>query len=306
MVVNGDLNKKRRRYKAEHQTRVKKNEVTIQHKNPHIERVAVLQRNPDKEYALEILKDIAHRVSYLMKENKFAVKDLVEFYPKDKRLLGMNVNRGAKIMLRLRSPYDEFQFLPRESIMGTMLHELTHNIFGPHDKNFYSKLDNLAARQWVIEQQNLYDHFVGTGAKLGAPSMDFIGGSKNNRVNEKLVRTKRINNVNFTNGKVLGSYTNNGRRIDVVNTKSAKEMAAIAAERRFKDNLSCGEGHSIDIEQPEQGELTEVYVLTDSESESEGTVTDQSGKRSKEEQVEKNIKKPKKNDDADIEIIDLT
>lgn len=113
--------------------------MTIQ-KNEHIDKVAVMQKKPNRDYALEILKDIAHRVSYLMREYKFKVGQLVEFYPKNKRLLGMNVNRGAKIMLRLRDPFNEEVFLSREAVLGTMLHELTHNVYGPHNALFYKKL----------------------------------------------------------------------------------------------------------------------------------------------------------------------
>ena len=140
------------------------------HKNPHIKKVAVLQCKPNQEGALNIIKEIARKVSFLMKENHLKVVSLVEFYPRDQRLLGMNVNHGLKIMLRLRCPTDEFQFLSMESILGTMLHELTHNLFGPHDKKFYDKLDELIGRQWVIEQRGLYDTFLGNGHRLGGRS----------------------------------------------------------------------------------------------------------------------------------------
>ncbi|QLG74172.1 hypothetical protein HG535_0G00560 [Zygotorulaspora mrakii] len=190
-------------------------------KNPHVKELAVLQRLPNKGDALEILGDIAHRVSYLMKEHQFKVNSLVEFYPKDKRLLGMNVNRGMKIMLRLRNPHDEYQFLPRESIIGTMLHELTHNLFGPHDNKFYKKLDDLIGRQWVIEQQGLFDTFLGSGKRLGGQS----------------VRGRRaVNSVRISKlcGTRLGSGSN-----EAVPKLSPRELAAKAAIRRANDSKWC-------------------------------------------------------------------
>ena len=68
---------------------------------------------------------------------------MVEFFPRDQHLLGLNVNQGEKICLRLRPPQDITSFLPYNEIVGTMLHELTHNFIGPHNKAFYKFFDNL-------------------------------------------------------------------------------------------------------------------------------------------------------------------
>ncbi|SCU95908.1 LANO_0E11826g1_1 [Lachancea nothofagi CBS 11611] len=212
--------------------------VVIQ-KNAHINQVAVMQRKPKREYALAILKDIAHQVSLLMRENKFKVGQLVEFYPKNKQLLGMNVNGGAKIMLRLRQPFDEDQFLAREQILGTMLHELTHNLHGPHNAIFYKKLDELMARQWVIEQRGLFDGFIGRGRKLGVQP-------------KAKIPPQRLG----------GNVLNGGSRL-VPGRKSAKEMASEAAEKRAKDAQWCGRS-KVD-EEPAVQEL--AFIEIDSECE---------------------------------------
>lgn len=39
------------------------------------------------------------------------------------RLLGLNVNKGQRIDIRLRSPNDESIFLPYDDLLGTLLHE---------------------------------------------------------------------------------------------------------------------------------------------------------------------------------------
>ncbi|CAR29301.1 hypothetical protein ZYGR_0Z02240 [Zygosaccharomyces rouxii] len=199
------------------------------HANPHIQRVAVLQRKPSRDDALSLLKEIAKRVSYLMKENKFRVGMLVEFCPRDKRLLGMNVNRGTKILLRLRNPNDEFRFLPMESIMGTMLHELTHNLHGPHDNRFYAKLDDLLARQWVIEQQGLFDTFLGQGSRLG-------GSTRLPPLQQQLQKRP----TRSRGRKLGGSRAPRG---------TPREMAALAAQRRAQDSRSCGDASSYQHEQ---------------------------------------------------------
>ncbi|SCV02937.1 LAME_0H06414g1_1 [Lachancea meyersii CBS 8951] len=232
--------------------------MTIQ-RNAHVGKLAVMQRKPNRDYALAILKDIAHQVSLLMRENHFKVGQLVEFYPKNKRLLGMNVNGGSKIMLRLRQPFDEDQFLSREQILGTMLHELAHNVCGPHNAAFYRKLDELMARQWVIEQRGLFDGFVGRGRKLGARPRARIPGfvlgdssSNNNR------------GVNVLGGGDDGSGNSGlSGTLESKLRNSAKEMAALAAQQRAKDAQWCGRS-KID-EEPDIKELEFIDLDSDDE-----------------------------------------
>lgn len=181
-----------------------------------------------RDQALGLLKDIAQHVSYLMKENRFRVGLLVEFYPRDKLLLGMNMNRGYKIMLRLRNPNDEFQFLPRESIIGTMLHELTHNLHGAHDNRFYAKLDDLMARQWVIEQQGLFDTFLGEGRRLGGTAV---------AARERQLSLKQRRGQVRSRGRKLGG-SSSGRNA------SPREMAALAADRRARDSRTCADANA--------------------------------------------------------------
>ncbi|CCC68803.1 hypothetical protein NCAS_0B07190 [Naumovozyma castellii] len=256
------------------------------HENPHITKVAVLQRKPNNEYALQILQDITKQVSYLMKEEKFKVQTLVEFYPKDKRLLGMNVNAGQKIMLRLRTPGDEFQFLNREAILGTMLHELTHNLFGPHDRRFYEKLDQLSARQWVIEQQGLFDTFLGSGRRLGGSTRTL---SNNRRVRSIIGRSGK------GRGRKLGTITN--RPSSTFEGKTPREMAAVAAERRYNDDKWCGEKNNLENKkklEPNQDDLREetIIILDDDDA----TTTPETQKENKDDD----------DDIRPIEIIDLT
>ena len=193
-----------------------------------MQKIAVLQRKPLRDQALGLLKDIAQHVSYLMKENRFRVGLLVEFYPRDKLLLGMNMNRGYKIMLRLRNPNDEFQFLPRESIIGTMLHELTHNLHGAHDNRFYAKLDDLMARQWVIEQQGLFDTFLGEGRRLGGTAV---------AARERQLSLKQRRGQVRSRGRKLGG-SSSGRNA------SPREMAALAADRRARDSRTCADANA--------------------------------------------------------------
>ncbi|KAG0315796.1 hypothetical protein BGZ97_007814 [Linnemannia gamsii] len=104
------------------------------------------------EEAMRLLKKVATMVRPIMKARGWKISILAEFYTQG--LLGMNTNRGWKIQLCLRYHNDENTFLPWEDILGTMLHELTHNIRGPHDPVFYKALDDL---------NDEYDKIVASG-----------------------------------------------------------------------------------------------------------------------------------------------
>lgn len=195
--------------------------MELQH--PHIRKIAVLQRKPGKEDALKLLRDIAHHVSLLMRENGFKVTALVEFYPRDRSLLGMNVNRGQKIMLRLRDPQDEYRFLPWESLIGTMLHELTHNVFGQHDQRFYNKLDELSARQWCINQLGLKDHFKSSGVRLGSTNDRNVVTQQQGKVRKKP----------SSKGTRLGSLQGDDSNLRrTIRRMKPSQLAAMAAEQR--------------------------------------------------------------------------
>lgn len=78
---------------------------------------------PREAEALQTLRKVASLVKPIMRQRGWKVGILTEFWPPEKNLLGLNWNKGQKICLRLRYPYDERQFLPLEDVVDTMLHE---------------------------------------------------------------------------------------------------------------------------------------------------------------------------------------
>jgi len=52
------------------------------------------------------------------------VLQLSEFSPRNPGLLGLNVNRGAEVKIRLRPARDDDSFYDWHHILGTMLHEV--------------------------------------------------------------------------------------------------------------------------------------------------------------------------------------
>lgn len=200
-------------------------------KNPHINTITYLKKKPNSQYAFEILQDINTSVALLMRENGLKVSILTEFYPKQKNLLGLNVNHGYKIMLRLRQPFDDSRFLSREEIMNTMIHELVHNKIGPHNDKFKAQMKDWCGRQYVIETLGLVENFLGVGKRLGGVN---INSSYN-------IRQRRIQSLqqNTSNIKGGGSQRLGSSLVSTASSPilSAREMAAKAAAERLQKKI---------------------------------------------------------------------
>jgi hypothetical protein len=62
---------------------------------------------------------------------------------------------------RLRRAGEPGAFLPYESILGTLLHELAHNTRGPHDAAFYALLDALTAGAAAGREREMLSRHLG-------------------------------------------------------------------------------------------------------------------------------------------------
>ena len=123
----------------------------------HIGAIHELSGLPRSNEARDILLKIASDpgIKGVIEKHKFKVGILTELHPIETKveLRGLNKNMGQEILLKLRNrsgPNDIDLFLPYTDIRDTMLHELTHNVHGPHDDKFYTLF-----RQLVKEQKSL-------------------------------------------------------------------------------------------------------------------------------------------------------
>ncbi|KAI0405873.1 WLM-domain-containing protein [Xylaria palmicola] len=118
--------------------------------------------------ALHTLKKVASMVKPLMRARGWKVGQLTEFYPSQQNLLGLNVDRGQKICLRLRYPGDRNQFLPIEQVADTMLHELAHIVHGPHDDKFHALWNQLRDEHLSLTLKGYTgEGFLSEGHRLG-------------------------------------------------------------------------------------------------------------------------------------------
>lgn len=197
-----------------------------------------LQHFPRANEALDLLKRIASLVKPIMRKHGWMLPTLAEFFPDQTNLLGMNVNGGQKILIRLRPHYDQSAFMQEEELLGTMLHELTHNVHGPHDERFYAFLDQLQDELAELQRRGYSgEGFYSNGHRLGG------SGGLSHNVPEHIKRLRAVEARNRQQG-LLG--TGGGARLGGGSLAgiglSPKEAAALAATMRTEDSQHCGTG----------------------------------------------------------------
>ncbi|KAH0597920.1 hypothetical protein MHUMG1_04292 [Metarhizium humberi] len=199
--------------------------------------LAMEQRASD---ALHTLKKVASQVKPIMRARGWKVGQLAEFYPNQTNLLGLNVNRGSKICLRLRYPGDKNQFLPFENVLDTMLHELAHIVHGPHDQKFHALWDKLRDEcQGLMMKGYTGEGFLGNGRRLGGASMP---DREARRLAREAAEKRRIRaSQGLGSGQRLGGTAPRpGQDI--------RQIIASAAERRNAVLKGCGSGRYNDRE----------------------------------------------------------
>ena len=178
--------------------------------------------------ALEKLKKIASLVKPLMRQRNWRVGTLAEFYPSESNLLGLNINRGEKICLRLRYAGDDTQFLPIENVVDTMLHELAHNVHGPHDQHFHALWDKLRdEHEALLRKGYTGEGFLGKGQRLGGQRIPMSEARRQARA-----AAERRRNLTSGSGQRLGGS-------GIMRGQDARKVIADAIERRLNIVRGC-------------------------------------------------------------------
>jgi DNA-dependent metalloprotease WSS1 len=211
--------------------------------------------------ALASLQKIASIVKPIMRQRNWHVGTLCEFYPADISLLGLNINRGEKICLRLRYPGDENQFLPLEEVVDTMLHELCHNIHGPHDQHFHALWNQLRdEHEALVRKGYTGEGFLGHGDRLGGRRIPMHEARRIARINAEKRRALAAGS-----GRKLGG-TGIGPGVD------PRQVIVNAIERRLAIEKGCAseteKGRQIaqEVEKKKEG-ITMTKAEDDDENE---------------------------------------
>jgi DNA-dependent metalloprotease WSS1 len=147
-------------------------------------------------------------------------------------------NKQHTIHIRLRHPTNHQLFLSYEDIAGTLAHELSHCVYGPHDTKFFqlmdtildehasimaSKLSSSSSSSFYTNNNGTSNHpipFSGTGQLLGSA----------------LTSTMTSHGTTSSEFKNAGTTTDTGHVLGgdrtFIQFMSPKEVAVIAAETR--------------------------------------------------------------------------
>lgn len=176
-----------------------------------------------------MLQKIASMVKPIMRQRNWRVGVLTEFYPRESNLLGLNVNGGEKICLRLRHAGDDTQFLPFESVLDTMLHELCHIVHGPHNQAFNALWDKLRdEHEALLRKGYTGEGFLGKGNRLGGRRIPMSEIKRQARA-----AAERRRELSKGSGQRLGGQ-------GIVRGQNAREIIAAAAEKRLRIERGCG------------------------------------------------------------------
>ncbi|XP_057968988.1 uncharacterized protein LOC131158262 [Malania oleifera] len=196
-----------------------------------------LKKKVREDDARKILEKIAKQVQPIMRKHKWRVKLLSEFCPNNPSLLGLNVGSGVHVKLRLRRPNRDADFFPFDQILDTMLHELCHNVHGPHNASFYKLWDEIRKECEELMAKGITgtgEGFDLTGRRLGGFSRQPPLSSLRKTALAAAEKRARLGTLLPSGPKRLGGDS------AIMVALSPIQAAAMAAERRLQDNIWCG------------------------------------------------------------------
>ncbi|KAL8946057.1 MAG: hypothetical protein Q9222_007494 [Ikaeria aurantiellina] len=195
--------------------------------------------DPDRSRRfLERLRDDAG-IKASMRKHKFTVGVLTEMNPAEhttheSRTLGLNRNRGEVIELRLRTDaYDGYR--DYKVIRNTLCHELAHNVFGEHDRNFWDLTKSI--EQEVEENDWRSGGHALTSQEFYNPDDSGIDG-------------EHMDGGGWTGGEFILGKNNHSSPTLNRQGLGRRELMAQAAEERMKKQGDANKGAGAPTGQP--------------------------------------------------------
>ncbi|OAL07406.1 zinc ion binding protein-like protein [Phaeosphaeriaceae sp. SRC1lsM3a] len=196
----------------------------------HFDAYEHLKHLPRDGEALHMLRKAASMVKPMMRKRGWKVGTLAEFLPDEPQLLGLNINRTERILIRLRYHHDSRQFLSMEQVTDTLLHELSHIVFGPHNADFNNLWNELRdEHQSLLMKGYTGEGFLSQGQKLGGKRVPL--DEMRRQARKAAEKRKATTNANAGGHKLGGSSI--ARGIDM------RKVIADAASRRTSITEGC-------------------------------------------------------------------
>ncbi|KAF7770337.1 hypothetical protein Agabi119p4_6311 [Agaricus bisporus var. burnettii] len=199
-------------------------------------KIAPLHHLPNPISAQTLLDKLANdpAILHVMQQHSFSVGLLTELAPHEHPgLLGLNVNSGQEIKLRIRTDrYDGFRLY--NDIRKVLCHELAHNVWGDHDENF--KQLNSQLNREVAE----HDRARAAGIHTLATSTDPYGIYQAPEQEVEAEAWSHVLGGNSSTTSIGGDSRDDMR----------KRMLEATIKRLQREEeqleISCGTGHSTD------------------------------------------------------------
>lgn len=183
-----------------------------------------------------MLRKAASMVKPMMRKRGWKVGTLAEFLPDEPQLLGLNINRTERILVRLRYHHDSRQFLSMEQVTDTLLHELSHIVFGPHNADFNNLWNELREEhQSLLMKGYTGEGFLIQGQKLGGRRIPL--DEMRRQARSAAEKRKAATNAS-AGGHRLGGSALTIRGVDM------RKVIADAASRRKSITEGCASGSS--------------------------------------------------------------
>lgn len=186
--------------------------------------------NPEKSQRfLERLRDDAG-IKASMRKHGFSVGLLTEMNPAEhttheSKTLGLNRNRGEVIELRLRTDsYDGYR--DYKVIRHTLCHELAHNVWGDHDRNFWNLCKEIEKE---VEQNDW---------RRGGNS---VGGEEFYNPGDEGVSDEEADEGGWSGGEFVLGGGQSGTAASSGQPLSRREIMAAAAEERMRKQRDAKE-----------------------------------------------------------------
>lgn len=203
---------------------------------------------PRKDKAFGMLKEVCVEVEPIMRSRGWKVGEVAESNFKSANILGMNVNYGQKILLRLRRNHQDDVFLEQDSVIDTMLHELCHIVHGAHSDEFYALWDKLRSEY----ESNRAKGIRGSGAGFDAKGHKLDSGAHNPQ--SMLDARRMAAQAAEKRGRLAEVMGNSAERLGGEKKNwDAATAARIAALKRCGE--WCGEREDEIIEEEEEEEV---------------------------------------------------
>ncbi|KAJ0249988.1 Zinc ion binding protein [Hirschfeldia incana] len=258
--------------------------------------IKALKKKPKEDEARKILEKVANQVQPIMIRRKWRVKLLSEFCPTNPRLLGVNVNRGVQVKLRLRRVNNDGDFLSYHEVLDTMLHELCHNAHGPHNASFYKLWDELRKECEELMSKGI----TGTGQGFDVPGKRLGGFSRQPPLSSLRATAAKAAEKRVRAGNLLPSGPQRlGGDSSIMSDLTPIQAAAMAAERRFLDDIWCGSQSAEALDEKENDGAEAVSVR-------ETTSTSLNARSAKRSSSCSNASNPSSSHQWGSDVIDLT